>query len=82
MKEFSDFKVYQVKDTPISMTTSETEYGWHTIAEVNRHYHYLGDQLFNIATAIALWEKLNGKTLTSLEVEQTMIENGMKSDAV
>lgn len=82
MNEYNDFVVYRIKDLDIYMTASETAYGWQTIAEINRQYYYLGDQLFNIATAIVLWENLNNIILSPEEVEKVMLDNSMKSFAV
>lgn len=82
MNEYNDIKIYQIKDTQVGMFSSETAYGWQTIAEVNQQYYYLGDQLFNIATAIVLWENLNNVILNPEEVEKVMLDNSMKSFAV
>lgn len=82
MNEYNDIKTYQIKDALIGIFASQTAYGWHTIAEVDQQYHYLGDQLSNIATAIALWEDINDTKLSQIEVEQVMIDNSLKSFAV
>lgn len=88
MKETTEFKpntplnhmkVYKIRDTEVSMFSSQTSYGWHTVAEIKGHYYYLGDQLDNIITAIVLYEKLNNVVFTIGEVEDAMIKNSLRS---
>lgn len=82
MIELNDFKSYWIKGTSVKMISSKTAYGWYTVAEIDQKYHYLGDQLFNIISAITLWEKLNSIKLTDEEVEAVMIDNSLRSFAI
>lgn len=69
---------YVINGTDISLVTNETAYGWQTVAEVNGDYHYLGDELCNIETAVALWQDLNGRLLSVQELHTILVENGLK----
>jgi hypothetical protein len=74
--------IYHVCGTSIELFLNETAYGWSVVAEVNNLYHYLGDQLANLHTAINLWQQINNKVLSQEEFELVLIENGTKSQAV
>lgn len=73
----SDIETFFVRDTIISFFSSETSYGYQTVAEINGKHHYLGDQAINIIAAIMLWEKLNDVHLTDEEIERIMTYNGV-----
>lgn len=74
--------IYHVCGTPIELFSDETAYGWSVVAEVNNLYHYLGNQLMNLHTAIHLWQQLNNRILSQEEFELVLIENGKRSQAV
>lgn len=69
---------YLINGTEISLITNETAYGWQTVAEVNDEYHYLGDVLCNIETAVCLWQELNGRLLSVQELHTILVENGLR----
>lgn len=74
--------VYQVMDTKIEIFSDITSYGNMTVAEFNNKYYQLGNSPVDIQTAINLWQKLNDKILTLEEVENIVIANGLKSQAI
>lgn len=82
MIEYNTTITYYVMGSKLELFSDHTAYGWATIAEVNNRYHYLGDQLVNLQTAISLWEKLTNRSLNTEEIELVAIENGIKSQAV
>ena len=59
--------------------SDELGHGTNTVAEIDEKYHYLGDKLPNIATAIALWEKLNNKILNREQVIKILQDNNLTS---
>ena len=82
MIEYNSATIYHVLGLQIELIRSETAYGWQTAAEVNGKYHYLGDMLDNVETAIEFWQQISGKTLSQVETDQVLIENGLKSLAI
>lgn len=67
--------VYYIQDSAVELFSSETAYGWKTIAEVSKTYHYLDDELINIETAINLWQYLNNRLLSQEEIQKVMDDN-------
>jgi hypothetical protein len=69
---------YIINGTEISLITNETAYGWHTVAEVEGQYYYLGDELCNIETAVGVWQDLNDRLLSVQELHSILVENGLR----
>jgi len=79
---YKDYITFQVLGQEINLISSETEYGRNTVAEMPNQYHYLGDEVPNIAAAIFAWQEVNGRDLTEEELRQVMVDNGLISAAI
>jgi len=72
---FNDVVYFKVFDNDIGLISSETSYGWQTVAEVGDKYYYMGDCLVTLETAINAWQEYYDIELTQGEIEYIMIEN-------
>jgi hypothetical protein len=79
---YKDYVTFQVMGQEINLISDETDYGRNTVAEMSDRYHYLGDEIPNIAAAIFAWQETNGRDLTEEELRQAMIDNGLISAAI
>lgn len=71
---YSNYLSFKILGKNINIFSEDTDYGRNTIAEVDDIYHYLGDVEPTVETAIALWQKLNGKELSEDEMIDSIIE--------
>lgn len=59
---------FNVLGTEILLFDSETAYGWHTYAEIDNRFYFLGDIYCNTEAAINLWQDINGRLLSAQEI--------------
>lgn len=67
--------VYYINDWSIELYSSETAYGWKTVAEIAKKYHYLDNEVLSLETAINVWQSLNGRKLTHEEWQKAVDDN-------
>lgn len=79
---YKDYATFTVLGAKIHIISDETSYGLNTVAEINNHYHYLGNEHPNIAAAIFAWQEVNGRDLTTEELRQVMVDNHLLSQGV
>ncbi len=82
MSVYKDLVSFVVLGDTISLISDETSHGRNTVAEINDHYHYLGDEFPSIATAIFAWQEVNGRDLTNEELRQVMVDNHLISEGI
>lgn len=70
-----DVTYFKVFDNDIGLISTETCYGWQTIADFGGNYYYMGDQLVMLETAINAWQEYYDIQLTQGEIEYVLIEN-------
>lgn len=79
---FKDHISYLILGKEVNVISEYMEYGYNTVVEIDNTYHYLGPNYPDIATAIAIWQKINGKELTLKEIDQVLMDNNLISGAV
>lgn len=82
MLVYKDYVTFKVMGEEINLISDETAYGRNTVAELDKRFYQMGDELPNVATAVFAWQEVNGRDLTSEEIHQVMVENGLSSDAI
>jgi len=79
---YKDYVTFTLMGKEINLISNETVYGLSTVAEINNHYQYMGNEPPNVATAIYAWQEVNGRDLTNEELRQVMLDNHLISDAI
>lgn len=82
MLEYEGGIVFNVLGTRITLYSEELHYGINTVVSANNQYYYLGEQIPNIETIVCFWEELNNRKLDQQELDQVMIDNNLKSQAI
>lgn len=82
MLVYSDCATFKVLGKVIRLYSEELEHDRNTVAEIDEHLHYLGNELPNVAAAIFAWQEVNGRELTNEELYQVMIDNHLTSEAI
>lgn len=77
-----DYVTFKVMDKEINLYSEDMKYGLSTVAEIDDHFYYLGDELPVIASAILAWQKVNDRDLTNEELRQVMIDNHLISEGI
>lgn len=73
--------VFHVLDCSVELFSSETAYGWMTVAEVAGNYVHFNNDLINVETAINVWQYLNGRLMSMEEIQQVMDDNVLRFGA-
>jgi hypothetical protein len=79
---YRDYVTLKIMGQEINLFSEELDLGRNTVAEINSRYHYLGNELPNVAAAIFAWQEVNGRDLTGEELRQVMIDNHLISSAI
>jgi len=61
----------------ITLISDECAHGLNTVADMGDFNHYMGNEYPTISTAIFAWQEVNNRLLTSQELRQVMIDNGI-----
>lgn len=72
---FDDVTYFKVFDNDVGLISTETSYGWQTVADFGGTYYYMDDQLITLETAINAWQEYYDIELTQGEIEYILIEN-------
>lgn len=76
MSMYKDDPTFIVMGQEITLIYDDGCYGPSTVADMDEFFYYMGNELPTIATAIFAWQE-NNRELTSQELRQTLIENGI-----
>ena len=79
---YRDCTTFTVLGGKIHLYSEDLQHGRNTVAEINGHFHYLGDELPNIAGAIYAWQDVNGRDLTNEELRQVFVDNNLISQGI
>lgn len=79
---YKNYLSFIVMGDQINIISDETSYGRNTVAEINGDYHYRGDELPGIASALHAWQEVNGRDLTNEELHQIMLDNHIISEGI
>jgi hypothetical protein len=78
----NDCTTFKVMGEDIHLYSEDLGYGLNTVADMGRHFHYMGNEPCNVATAIFAWQEVNGRDLTNEELRQVMVDNHLISEAI
>lgn len=79
---YKSYVTFSVLGKEVNLYTEQLDYGFNTVAELDDRFHYLGNEISNIASAIFTWQEVNGRDLTNEELRQVMYENNLLSAAI
>jgi hypothetical protein len=78
----NDCVTFKVLGQEINLYSEDMEYGRNTVAEINNHFHHLGNEYPSISAAIFAWQEYNGRDLTNEELHQVMLDNNLISQGI
>lgn len=76
MNEHKD-PTFIVLGQSITLISDECAHGLNTVADMGDFVHYMGDEYPTISTAIFAYQEIHDRLLTSEEIRQVMIDNGI-----
>lgn len=78
----NDGTLFKVMGREIWLYSEDLGYDRNTVADMGDHYHYMGNEPLNVATAVFAWQEVNGRDLTNEELHQVMVENNLISQSI
>lgn len=81
MNVYTDYQVFKILGEEVNIISDETAYGRNTVVEMNKVFHYMGDEFPGVAAAIYAWQEVNGRDLTNEELHQILEDNKLLSQA-
>lgn len=78
----NDGTLFKVLGQEIWLYSEDLGHERNTVVDMGDHFHYMGSEPPNVATAIFAWQEVNGRDLTSEELRQVMVDNHIISDAI
>lgn len=82
MIKYKDYVTFKIMGNDINLFSEELQYGKNTVAEIDGHMHYLGNENPTISSAIFAWQEVNNRDLTNEELRQVMIDNNLLSQGI
>ena len=79
---YKNYKVVKILGEEVNVISDETAYGRSTIVEINKYFHYMGEEFPGVAAAIYAWQEVNGRDLTNEELHQILEDNSLLSQAI
>jgi hypothetical protein len=79
---YKDYVTFTILGKDINLISEEFDTYRNTVAEIDNKYYYVGNEYPSMATAILVWQELNGKDLSNEELHQAMVDNNLISGAV
>jgi len=74
---YHDCATFKVLGITIHLYSEKMAYGYSTVAEIDNTFHYIGNELPNITSAIFVWEELYSRSLTQEELRQVLKDNNI-----
>ncbi len=78
----NDGTPFKVLGQEIWLYSEDLGHNRNTVADMGDHFHYMGNEPSNVATAIFAWQEVNGRDLTNEEFRQVMIDNNLISAGI
>jgi len=72
---YKDYISFTILEDQVNLIHSDTVYGPSTVAEINEQYHYMGNELPTLATAIVAWQEIKDKDLSDEDVQKILVDN-------
>jgi hypothetical protein len=82
MLVYKDYIAFKILGEEINIISDETAYGRNTVVEINKVFHYMGEEFPGVAAAIYAWQEVNGRDLTNEELHQIMADNNFLSQGI
>jgi hypothetical protein len=79
---YKDCNIFTVMGKEILLYSENLESGRNTVAEIDSHYHYLGNECPTVGAAIFAWQEVNSRELTNEELRQVMLDNHLISQGI
>ena len=79
---YKDCLAFKILGEEVNIISDETAYGRNTVVEIDKVYHYMGDEFPGVAAAIFAWQEVKGRDLTNEELTQIMEDNRIFSQAI
>jgi len=76
MTEHTD-PTFIVMGQSITLISDECAHGLNTVADMGDFMFHMGNEYPTISTAIFAWQEVNNKMLSTQELRQVMIDNGI-----
>lgn len=77
-----DYTTFSILGQEINIYSEDLGHVRNTVAEMNGNFHYLGDEVPNVGSAVFAWQDVNGRDLTEDELRQVLIDNRLISQAI
>jgi hypothetical protein len=77
-----DYITFSVLGKEINIFSEDLGHSRNTVAEMDGNFHYLGDEVPNVGSAVFAWQDVNGRDLTEDELRQVLIDNRLISQAI
>lgn len=79
---YNNYQVFKILDEEVNIISDETAYGRNTVVEIDKVFHYMGDEFPGVAAAIYAWQEVKGRDLTNEELHQILEDNKLLSKAI
>lgn len=79
---YNNYQVFRILDEEVNIISDDTAYGRNTVVEINKVFHYMGDEFPGVAAAIYAWQEVNGRDLSNEELHRILEDNKLLSKAI
>lgn len=79
---YKDYLAFKILGEEVNIISDETAYGRNTVVEIDKVFHYMGDEFPGVAAAIYAWQEVKGRDLTNEELHQILEDNKFLSQAI
>ncbi len=79
---YKNYQAFNLLGEEIVIISDETAYGRNTVVEIDKAFHYMGDEFPGVAAAIYAWQEVKGRDLTNEELHQILEDNKFLSQAI
>lgn len=79
---YNNYIAFKILDEEVNIISDETAYGRNTVVEIDKAFHYMGDEFPGVAAAIYAWQEVKGRDLTNEELHQILDDNKLISKAI
>jgi hypothetical protein len=79
---YKNYIAFKLLDEEVNIISDVTAYGRNTVVEIDKVFHYMGDEFPGVAAAIFAWQEVKGRDLTNEELHQIMDDNKLLSRAI
>lgn len=77
-----DYATFSILGQDINIFSEDLGHVRNTVAEIEGNFHYLGDEVPNVGSAVFAWQDVYGRDLTEDELRQVLVDNRLISQAI